>query len=895
MTTPSSRISGALSGHYRLDEEIGAGGMATVYLAEDLRHDRRVAVKVLRPELAAVIGAERFLAEIKLTANLQHPHILPLFDSGEADSFLYYVMPFVEGESLRDRLRREKQLPVDEAVRLACEVASALDYAHRHGVVHRDIKPENILLHDGRALVADFGIALAASKASGARMTETGMSLGTPQYMSPEQAMGEREITARSDVYALGAVLYELLTGDPPFIGSTAQAVVARVVTESPRPMLPQRHTIPPHVEAAVLTALEKLPADRFASAALFAEALTHPGGGARQMAGTAVLPAATPARGAGARARLRDPAVLALAAVTLVALGLGAALLRRPRPDAPLRTIRFALTGSDSVPLVASYPWPAAISPDGGSVVYTAAADGGGALLYLRRTDQLDGRPIPGTFGASQALFSPDGQWIAFESDGKEKKVRLDGSAPVAIAEGGDDNGADWTTSDELVVGSTGKQHGLSHVSVAGGELAPLNRPDSGKGEQDYLWPIGLPDGRSIVFTVWSGALATAKLAMTSLDDGTVSRLDLKGIRPLAVLDGALVYLQADGSVMAVPLDISHRRVSGRPVPVLDPVAVDPALNGNSAVYVSSAGALVSGLGSHRSQLAWIGHDGVQHPLSREVRDFNQPRLSPDGRRVAVMVADGSKNDVWILDTETGTLSRLTTVESVTSVEWAHDGTRVIYSAGGNDAQAAIWAQSVESASAPEILVHLPSISPLAVISPDSRSLLVQSIVDNGWDVLRVALDSTHAVHPFSASKSQDVTPRFSPDGRWAAICTNESGRLEVYVRSYPEPTVKAQISVGGGTAPVWSADGSRLYYITGSAVMEARLATGASVRVLARDTAFARLGSGTASFTQANFDISRDGSRMVMPVSQSDAYQLVVVPNWRSEFRERMAGSKR
>src|SRR5262245_4952295 len=225
MTTPSSRISGALSARYRLEQEIGAGGMATVYLAQDIRHARRVALKVLRPELAAVIGAERFLAEIQLTANLQHPHILPLFDSGEADNSLFYVMPYVEGETLRDRLTREKQLAVPDAVRIAEEVAGALDYAHRHGVVHRDIKPENILLHDGSALVADFGIALAASKASGARMTETGMSLGTPHYMSPEQAMGEREITARSDVYALGAVLYEMLTGEPPFTGATAQAV----------------------------------------------------------------------------------------------------------------------------------------------------------------------------------------------------------------------------------------------------------------------------------------------------------------------------------------------------------------------------------------------------------------------------------------------------------------------------------------------------------------------------------------------------------------------------------------------------------------------------------------------------------------------------------------------
>src|SRR5690606_37723632 len=241
MTPVPSGLAAALADRYRIERELGHGGMATVYLAGDLKHHRQVAIKVLRPELAAVIGAERFLSEIRTTAALQHPHILPLFDSGVTDrradgpsdrlseSFLYYVMPFVEGESLRDRLAREKQLPVADAVRIASEVASALDYAHRHGVIHRDIKPENILLHDGRALVADFGIALAASKAGGTRMTETGMSLGTPHYMSPEQAMGEREITARSDVYALGCVLYEMLIGEPPFNGPTAQAIVAKV------------------------------------------------------------------------------------------------------------------------------------------------------------------------------------------------------------------------------------------------------------------------------------------------------------------------------------------------------------------------------------------------------------------------------------------------------------------------------------------------------------------------------------------------------------------------------------------------------------------------------------------------------------------------------------------
>ncbi len=238
MTDPLSRLSSALSDKYRIERELGAGGMATVYLAQDLKHDRKVALKVLRPELAAVIGAERFLSEIKTTANLQHPHILPLFDSGEADSFLFYVMPYVEGETVRDRISREKQLPVADAVRITTEVAAALDYAHRHGVIHRDIKPENILLHDGSALVADFGIALAASKAGGTRMTETGMSLGTPHYMSPEQAMGEREITARSDVYALGCVLYEMLMGEPPFTGPTAQAMPWSPTSASRRPSM---------------------------------------------------------------------------------------------------------------------------------------------------------------------------------------------------------------------------------------------------------------------------------------------------------------------------------------------------------------------------------------------------------------------------------------------------------------------------------------------------------------------------------------------------------------------------------------------------------------------------------------------------------------------------------
>ena len=361
--------------------------MATVYLAKDLKHHRQVAVKVLRPELAAVIGADRFLSEITTTANLQHPHILPLFDSGRTggqadgrtDDFLFYVMPFVEGESLRDRLNREKQLPVPEAVRIASEVASALDYAHRHNVIHRDIKPENILLHDGSALVADFGIALAASRAGGTRMTETGMSLGTPHYMSPEQAMGERELTARSDIYALGAMTYEMLLGEPPFTGPTAQSIVAKVMTEKPAALIARRDRIPPAVEDAVLTALEKLPADRWSSAADFAAALGGQGGsGAARSTKQRSLP-------------LRPPAPLPLligVSLALLALGFiaGRWLLGQRNSAPPAFTQK---SFHDEAIFNARF------APDGHTIVYSAASDSATPELFIIRPDYPESSPL--------------------------------------------------------------------------------------------------------------------------------------------------------------------------------------------------------------------------------------------------------------------------------------------------------------------------------------------------------------------------------------------------------------------------------------------------------------------------------------------------------------------
>jgi serine/threonine protein kinase len=413
----AGQVREALRDRYLLERELGQGGMATVYLAHDLKHDRDVALKVLRPELAAVLGRERFLAEIRLTAKLDHPHILTLIDSGESDGLLWYVVPFIRGESLRQRLQREKQLGVEEALAIAKQVAGALEYAHRHGVIHRDLKPENILLHEGEAMLADFGIALAVREAGGNRLTETGLSLGTPQYMSPEQATGDRQLDARSDVYSLGAVLYEMLAGEPPHTGATVQAVIAKLMTERPTRLKTVRDTVPEGVDAAVARALAKVPADRFSSAAGFVSALARPELPKQQ------LPIS----------RKGTPGARWAAAGALIALGaLGIAYLRRPnsRPAAPdYRRVQLTTSGEAHTPV---------LSPDGSQVAYAArdCPDGGACVwsIVVRETTTGVERPIIGNL-VEPAIqrWSPNGLWLLYQTlspGGTYSVPRIGGSA---------------------------------------------------------------------------------------------------------------------------------------------------------------------------------------------------------------------------------------------------------------------------------------------------------------------------------------------------------------------------------------------------------------------------------------------------------------------------------
>ena len=681
-------------------------------------------------------------------------------------------------------------------------------------------------------------------------------------------------------------------SGEPPFTGPTAQAIIARVVTEEPRSLTIQRKTIPPQVEGAVRQALQKLPADRFKTAADFADALQGRGNIA-PFAGTAVHGAtAGSASGGGWRARLRDPIVLLPALIAVAAVAVAVSLARRATPAA-VPPIRFVLAASDSTQPVPTYPWPAAISPDGGTVVYTVAQDANTVALYALRTDQLEPHPIPGTTDAFEPHFSPDGKWLAFGQDGKERKVRLDGSAPVTIATAGAANGAAWTTRDQIVLGSYGATHGLSHVSAAGGEPVALTEPDTANGKTDHIWPIALPDGKSVVFVIWSGSLSTSELAITFLDDGKVTPLGIQGIRPLAVLDGMLVYLQADGTIMAVKLDARGRKLAGRPIPVHDPVSVASANNGNSGVFISPGGALVTSRGGARGLLGWVSPDGRTEPLLKQPGAYQQPRLSPDEQRVAVVVYDGRQSDVWIYDRTLSTFSKLTTSGTVTSVSWSADGRHILYTASGEEARGAVWWQLAAGGSPAEKLTQNIFLTPDAAISPDEKSLLVTSLRETSWDIVRVPLDSEGVARSYLNSPALEGSAQFSPDGKWVALMSNESGRFEVYVRSFPDPSSKVQVSVAGGAEPSWSPDGQRLYYKSGSALLAARVHLTPTFALLGRDTILRNTSIAGTSFFGANYDVTRDGKRVLAVLAGADDFQLVVSPNWITEFRQRVAES--
>ncbi|HEX3233885.1 MAG TPA: protein kinase [Gemmatimonadales bacterium] len=871
------RLQSALADRYRLERELGAGGMATVYLAHDLRHERRVALKLLRPELAAVIGAERFLGEIRTTANLQHPHILPLFDSGAADSFLYYVMPYVEGESLRARLTREKQLPIAEAVRLGSQVASALDYAHRHGVIHRDIKPENILLHEGSAVVADFGIALALSSAGRNRLTETGLSIGTPQYMSPEQAMGDRDIDARSDIYSLGAVLYEMLAGDPPFLGSTAQAIVAKVITEKPTPITASRDTVPPAVAATVHRALAKLPADRFGSAAELSEALA--GRAPAMLSGTTTV-IETPAQG---RARRWLPrAGWALLGAAVVALAAFAS--RRSGATVDRAPIRFSVELAPTEWINSGDPTPI-ISPDGRQILIQAVRNGR-LQIFLRDLARNQVVPVAGTEGGNHPFFSPDAAWIGFTSEGKLRKVRVEGGSPIVLAPStwaGGSWGADGT-----IVYTESYNSGLWQVSAAGGEPTRLTIPDSAAGELAHWWPQILPDGRHVIFTNFSTPIERAKIELLDLRTGSRTVLVRGGVGGVYAASGHLLYGAGD-ALLAAPFDLDRLRLTGEAVPVLSDLAMVPS-NGAAAFSVSASGDLAyvrASLLSAGSLPVWVSREGTEQPLLQREGRYASPAISPDGRRVALTVTatDGNR-DVWAYEPGRGILTRITSGDAADfGALWTGDGRRLIYS---SERPIFDLFSRAAGAGTPETALVVSRADKYAGSLSADGSLLLYGVSGKlSEEIWSVGLDGHPAAAPLLQGRSNLAHPSLSPTGGWLAFDSDESGRAEVYLQSFPDlARDRRQVSTNGGTEPRWTRGGRELVYLGGD-----------SVFAVAVDPASGETGRPTLLFSGPygneahawSYDAAPDGRRFLMIKSppESAPRRVEVVLNWFAELK--------
>jgi serine/threonine-protein kinase len=740
--------------------------------------------------------------------------------------------------------------------------------------------------------VADFGIALAVSQAGETRMTETGMSLGTPHYMSPEQAMGDREITARSDVYALGCVLYEMLLGEPPFTGPTAQAIVAKMMTEMPATPSRHRSTVPEAVDDAVLTALAKLPADRFATAAEFAAALVAEGVPARRS--TRVRTRAEPASPRGRRTALYGG--LALAAV----LALGALVTVSARPGtgaagAAAPVMRFVLDpgpGSELAFPVWNTSTYVALSPDGQQVVYAARHGGPGWALDIRPLDQFDARTLPGTEGGTHPEFSPDGRWIAFGgADGSLKKVAADGTGLTTLAplDAGGVLGVTWISDRGIVFGRVNlAQRGLWRVSADGGEAVMFTSFDSATGERLQLSPRAADSGRLVFYSSTQASNLDLKIAVVPVATGIPKVFTaLGGSRALGLLSGYLLYVRNDGALMAAPFDLDKLE-AGAPIQVLDSIAARGAWLSPAAL--SASGSLLYQRGGLASEVVRVDHQGIAKVLLDAPRVYTHPRLSPDGRRLAIEVGSGQGNEIWIADLAAGTFERLTREGFNDRPEWTPDGTRIIYSSSRTKANS-LWWQPTDGSGPAELVFQWSDAIREAVFTPDGGSIVFRSDTpDSNRDVFRFPLTGERVPVPILTGINDDKQPRISPDGKLVAYNSNETGREEVYLRALSGRAARVRVSTGGGGEPLWSPDGRRLYYRAGPALMVATVVASPTLAITGRDTLFT--GEFSTSAWHQNYDVAPDGKSFIMLRPVEKHRQLVMVVNWIEELRRRTGG---
>ncbi len=870
--------------------------MATVYMAHDQRHDRAVALKVLKPEVAALLGAERFLAEIRTTGKLQHPHILPLFDSGEADGSLFYVMPYVDGETLQERIAREGQLPVEDVLRIAAGVADALQTAHDAGVVHRDIKPANILLSRGEPLVADFGIALAVGGAAESRLTETGLSVGTPRYMSPEQVTGDHPVGPSSDVFSLACVLYELLVGEPPYAGTTAQARLARLLQGGSVSAAAARKSVPAHVDAALRKALERLPADRFDRAADFAKALTDPSFRYGEAAG---VPIATHRRWRAGTLAV-GLAALALALVSAWAL-------TRAPPPAPTTRVSIVLPEPRTGGL-----GTIALSRDGSALVYEGPSEVGTHQLWVRRWSESNASPLPGTTGGVHGSFSPDGREISYMDRGGRNQsglvasrqdrlmvTSLDGGVPRLLHE--PIRGYPRWGADGYVYFMDAETGGISRISPGGGSVQRITERQEGEDTPHYN-PWFVEEGDAVLFVVNVGDVP--QIRAVDLASREVTTVVSGGVRPHHTRTGHLVYMTPAGVLTAVPFDAEEMVVTGPAVPLVWGLVFKEYY---SSLTLSENGTLVytTEVSSRRFQPVWVDRGGAATPID-PAWGYDPGRdpgfsVSPDGTRLAVSIMGDVHEDIWIKELPRGALTRLTFgANQETRPRWARDG-RVSY-VSFRWGPGALYARNADGTGSAELLLRHERPIMEGALSGTGEWLIARVgrgvSVDGkpgGKDVIGIRPGVDSGPTPLIATGFDEKAVMLSPDGRWLVYESDETGRNEIYVRPFPEVGAgKWAVSVGGGAMPLWSRDGSRIFYVNAAREMvEVRVSTTPSFAVRDRESLFA-IGSEFMIPQNADYtlyDIMPDDARFVMlRREQAETEELILVLNWFEELKARV-----
>ena len=907
---------GTVLSHFRVTAKLGEGGMGEVYQAEDTKLGREVAIKVL-PEAVAQDPERlaRFEREAKVLASLNHPNIAGIHQVEEVDGRYFLVMELAPGDDLKALLAR-RAIPVDEALPIAVQIAEALEAAHERGVIHRDLKPANIKVdEDGNVKVLDFGLAKALDPTIGdadsssdlehsplslsptltAQMTGAGVLLGTAAYMSPEQARGKRA-DKRADIWAFGVVLYEMLTGQRLFDGETVSDTLAAVLRAEPE-WDSLRADTPRQVNRVLRRCLERDPKRRLhdiADARIeIEEAISAPAETSLETAD--VMQAAAP------RQRLTLWIGLATALVVGGVLGgLLASRLGDKPPESPSEAIRLASTTPGGIPVQFFDKPILAISPDGLQLVI-AAGEEDSRQLYRRFLGQFDWLLIPGTEDAENPFFSPDGEWLGFTAEGKLKKVALAGGAPQVLCDAPNSFGATWGPNG-FIVFNPDSPGGLLRVSELGGAPETLVDPDSEAGETELDWPQFLAAGDSLVFTTWKGdSVEGSQIKLLDLATGE-SKLLADGGHGRITPSGHLLYTLAD-SVYVAPFDLERREVTGAGVPLPDTIfrysaywlpAMDVAASGTLAY--------LPGRSELRNQLVTVTRDGLEEPLVELPGAYMYPRLSPDGRRLAVNLLEDGGASIWILGLDSGTRSPLTRGGNNLYPLWTPDGQRIIYLSDEDGIQTIVWRPADGSGDPEELVSDAPPISfgfPTSV-TPDGRFLILSRWEENedrsfkAGGLVALSLENPDELLELIVSKDEDLgylSGTVSPDGAWIAFVVVDPEReVEVFVQAFPEGGARFQVSQGGGLKPQWSPDGSELYFRNSeNRFMSASITTEPSFAVAAPRELFEDIYDSGIYMTMPNYSVQPDAAKIVMVKPDSElgkATEIRLVLDWFAEL---------